>query len=463
MHSCNACHRSRSRLVVAAPLLAPVAGAAGRAGGAAATSTTTTPAGYDRRRRPGMPLAPRLQNLGVHTFPVTHEGRARAAVHQPGPEPGLRRSTTPKRRARSPRRRGSIPTLAMAYWGQALVLGPNINAPMDAEDEPKALALVQKAVALKAKATPRERAYIDALAARYTGKAEDRASGRSRLRRGDAQAGRERIPDDLDARTLYAEVADGPAAVELLDARRPAVRRDAARSQSALEHVLAQQPEPSGRAAPVDSPVGGDRHAGARRSGSRSPAAADAGRRPHRPHAGAHLSARRPSRRCRSASTSSRRRPTRTTSRSAARRGCIRSPTTRTTCTSSGWARRRAGSGTLALESAQQAGRARSRTRRSATVPILQGFLVVPYWAMVRFERVGRRSSPTRARVTRRRSRAASGTTRARWRSSRRIGSTRPSASSAQLQGARRRSGARRDRRRSRPTAASRSCGSRRK
>ena len=64
----------------------------------------------------------------------------------------------------------------MAYWGQALVLGPNINAPMAPEDEPKALELVRKAVALKAKATPRERAYIDALANRYTGKAEDRAA-----------------------------------------------------------------------------------------------------------------------------------------------------------------------------------------------------------------------------------------------------------------------------------------------
>ena len=68
------------------------------------------------------------------------------------------------------------PTLAMAYWGQALVLGPNINAPMDAAAEPKALALANQAVALKANATPRERAYIDALTARYTGRPEDRAT-----------------------------------------------------------------------------------------------------------------------------------------------------------------------------------------------------------------------------------------------------------------------------------------------
>ena len=75
----------------------------------------------------------------------------------------------------------------MAYWGQALVLGPNINATMNAEDEPKAKALVDKAVALKGKATPRERAYIDALAARYTGTPDDRAKARPGLCRRDAQ------------------------------------------------------------------------------------------------------------------------------------------------------------------------------------------------------------------------------------------------------------------------------------
>ena len=31
------------------------------------------------------------------------------------------------------------PSCAMAYWGQALVLGPNINAAMDPKDEPAAL------------------------------------------------------------------------------------------------------------------------------------------------------------------------------------------------------------------------------------------------------------------------------------------------------------------------------------
>ena len=41
------------------------------------------------------------------------------------------------------------PNLAMAYWGQALVLGPNINALMEPNDEPHALELVKKAQSLK--------------------------------------------------------------------------------------------------------------------------------------------------------------------------------------------------------------------------------------------------------------------------------------------------------------------------
>ncbi|HEY7511064.1 MAG TPA: hypothetical protein VIG50_12475, partial [Vicinamibacteria bacterium] len=96
------------------------------------------------------------------------------------------------------------PKLAMAYWGQALVLGPNINAVMAPEDEPKAYALAQKAVALKKGASEREKAYIDALAQRYSGQAADRAA----RDRAYADAMREvarRFPGDLDAASLFAE------------------------------------------------------------------------------------------------------------------------------------------------------------------------------------------------------------------------------------------------------------------
>ena len=92
----------------------------------------------------------------------------------------------------------------MAYWGQALVLGPNINAPMNPDDEPQAYQLAQKAVALKSKASEREQAYIDALAQRYSGSPEDRAA-RDTAYAATMREVAERYPDDLDAATLYVE------------------------------------------------------------------------------------------------------------------------------------------------------------------------------------------------------------------------------------------------------------------
>jgi tetratricopeptide (TPR) repeat protein len=149
------------------------------------------------------PVAPRLQNLGRHTFPVaTDSAQAQLFINQ-----GLNLSYAFNHagagRAFAEAARLD-PECAMAWWGQALVLGPNINAPMDPADEAKAHALVQRAVALKSHASAREQAYIDALAARYSGNAADRAKN------GRAYADRmhvlhQRFPDDLDAATLYAE------------------------------------------------------------------------------------------------------------------------------------------------------------------------------------------------------------------------------------------------------------------
>jgi tetratricopeptide (TPR) repeat protein len=148
-------------------------------------------------------LAPRLQNLGDHTFPVsTKNAQAQLFINQ-GLNLAYAFNHAEARRAF--REAGRLdPGLAMAYWGQALILGPNINAAMEPNDEPLAYEMVQKAMSLKAGASPRERAYIDALAARYSGKTEDRRP------RDEAYAAamrdvRARFPDDLDAAMLYVE------------------------------------------------------------------------------------------------------------------------------------------------------------------------------------------------------------------------------------------------------------------
>ncbi len=99
------------------------------------------------------------------------------------------------------------PELAMAYWGIALALGPNINLDVDPEREKAAYEAVQKAHSLSAKAPENERAYIEALVKRYS---NDPKADLKQLARDYKNAMGElvkRYPDDLDAATLYAESA----------------------------------------------------------------------------------------------------------------------------------------------------------------------------------------------------------------------------------------------------------------
>ena len=189
-------------LAIAAVLSPPVVGRAA-AQAPPAHVHYDTPAGFDAPAAPGKPLAPRLQNLGVHTFPVsTKVERAQLFMNQGlNLAYGFNHAEAARAFAEAARLDSG---LAMAYWGQALVLGPNINAAMNGDDEPKAAALIQKAVSMMGTATPRERAYIDALAARYTGKPADRAQA-DRAYAAAMQRVAQSFPADLDARTLYAE------------------------------------------------------------------------------------------------------------------------------------------------------------------------------------------------------------------------------------------------------------------
>jgi tetratricopeptide (TPR) repeat protein len=152
---------------------------------------------------PAGQLAPRLQNLGTHAFPVSCTGENVQAFFNQGVN--LSYGFNHAEAGRAFREAARLaPDCAMAYWGQALVLGPNINAPMDAAAEPQAFELVQKALALKSKATPREQDYIAALAKRYSGKAEDRAKN-DRAYADAMRALSQKYPDDLEAATLFAE------------------------------------------------------------------------------------------------------------------------------------------------------------------------------------------------------------------------------------------------------------------
>lgn len=149
-------------------------------------------------------IAPRLQNLGTHQFPVTTgSARSQLFINQ---GMMLAYAFNHAEAVRSFLEAARLdPKCAMAYWGMALVLGPNINMAMPPENEPKAYEMIQKALALKKNASKKEQAYIEALAKRYSGAEKP---DRNALDRAYVDAMRElhlRYPDDLDAAALYAE------------------------------------------------------------------------------------------------------------------------------------------------------------------------------------------------------------------------------------------------------------------
>jgi tetratricopeptide (TPR) repeat protein len=97
------------------------------------------------------------------------------------------------------------PDLAMAYWGVAFVLGPNINAAMEDINVPKAFEMIQKAMTLADKASEKEQALIRALAKRYAPKP---LKNRSSLDQAFADAMGDvylKYQDDPDIAVIYAE------------------------------------------------------------------------------------------------------------------------------------------------------------------------------------------------------------------------------------------------------------------
>jgi tetratricopeptide (TPR) repeat protein len=97
------------------------------------------------------------------------------------------------------------PDCAMCFWGEALVLGPNINLPMPEDAVAPAYAAAQKAKALAAKANPREQALIAAIAARYGSDPKADRKPLDAAYAADMAKAASRFAADDDIATLYAE------------------------------------------------------------------------------------------------------------------------------------------------------------------------------------------------------------------------------------------------------------------
>jgi tetratricopeptide (TPR) repeat protein len=97
------------------------------------------------------------------------------------------------------------PKSPMPLWGIAYALGPNYNLPAGPEQLKQASETVQKALKLAGKAPARERAYVEALAARYSSDPNADQKTLAEAFSARMKALSEAYPDDLDAATLYAE------------------------------------------------------------------------------------------------------------------------------------------------------------------------------------------------------------------------------------------------------------------
>jgi tetratricopeptide (TPR) repeat protein len=138
------------------------------------------------------------------------------------------------------------PECAMCFWGEALVLGPNINLPMQNDAVAPAFAASEKAQALAAKASPREQALIAALATRY---AKEAPTDRAPLDAAYAAAMEKvvaQFPDDNDIAVLYAEAVMDLSPWNYWQPGGSAPNPQSAPIVPTLERVLARDPNHPG-------------------------------------------------------------------------------------------------------------------------------------------------------------------------------------------------------------------------
>ena len=134
------------------------------------------------------------------------------------------------------------PGCALCFWGEALALGPNINAPMEDRDQPAALSALSRALALRAKAAPLERALIEALAKRYSA---DPRHSRTELDAAYADAMTDvarKFPRDDDVAVLAAEAIMDTTAWNYWQADKKTPVGRAGTAIRLVETVLARNP-----------------------------------------------------------------------------------------------------------------------------------------------------------------------------------------------------------------------------
>jgi len=135
------------------------------------------------------------------------------------------------------------PDCAMCYWGEAWALGPNINVPMDAKAGPPALAALEKAKRLAARASKREQALIGALAARYAPDTKGDRAALDAAYAGAMQKVAGTFSTDNEIATLYADALMNVSPWDYWEAGGRKPKTAVAELVPTLERVLKKDPE----------------------------------------------------------------------------------------------------------------------------------------------------------------------------------------------------------------------------
>lgn len=190
------------------------------------------------------PGAPVFANLGDHHMPITANSEAQRYFDQ-----GVRLvfGFNHAEAIRSFREAARLdPDCAMCWWGVAFALGSNINLAMQPDAIAPAWTALERAKTLAPKASPREQAWIAALAVRY---APTRDADRAKLNADFATAMGQlakAYPDDIDAQTFWAEAMMTAQPWDYWEADGKTSKGQGALIVSTLEAVLAKAPNHPG-------------------------------------------------------------------------------------------------------------------------------------------------------------------------------------------------------------------------
>ena len=221
--------------------------------------SSATEDGYASRRAPFLRMArlnaaelpagsalmsppPLWKGLGDLDIPVTTGSKQAQAYFNQGMR--IANDFNHTEAVRSFRRAQELdPDCAMCYWGEALVLGPNINAPMSAADMPRAYAASQRALALSEGTSAKEQALIRALATRYGPNGLSDRAERDNAYADAMRAVAQSFPEDDDLQAMAAEALMDAQPWDYWEADFRTPKGHTAEVLGLLESVMARNPD----------------------------------------------------------------------------------------------------------------------------------------------------------------------------------------------------------------------------